>query len=149
MINYDELFNIAKISLIRNALKYVQKNGLEGETHFYITFKTGMRGVKIPEFLRAKYPNEMTIVLQHSFSDLTVSETDFGVNLSFGGHPFYIVIPFNTIVEFKDPSAGFILGINPYETEINNPEEPAVQNLPIEESAIDDSNIIDFSKFRK
>ncbi|MCL2629678.1 MAG: ClpXP protease specificity-enhancing factor SspB [Alphaproteobacteria bacterium] len=148
-MNYDVFIERSKMYIVREALRHVQSHGLGGSTHFYITFKTGFRGVKIPDFLKARYPDVITIVLQHSFTNLNVSDTGFGVGLAFNGQPFYIVVPFNSLVEFKDPSVNFVLGFIP---EDNFETDSVEQSLPLEGgSSIPQasSNIIDLEKFRK
>lgn len=106
-INYDKLINNNLLGVVRDALKIAADQGLPGENHFYITFKTNFKGVKIPKMLQIQYPENMTIVLQHQFSDLSVSEKAFSVVLVFGGVPYTLVIPFAAITYFADPYAKF------------------------------------------
>ena len=106
-INYDKLINANLLGVVRDALKIVAEQGLPSENHFYITFKTNFKGVKIPKMLQIQYPENMTIVLQHQFSDLTVSESRFSVVLVFGGVPYTLIIPFASITYFADPYAKF------------------------------------------
>ena len=88
-------------------LQHTAEHGLSGGHHFYLTFTTGADGVELAPDLRAKYPDEMTIVLQHQFWDLTVENDRFGVTLKFRGQPARIVIPFAAISAFGDPSVNF------------------------------------------
>lgn len=106
-INYDKLINSNLLGVVRDALKIAAEQGLPAENHFYITFKTNFKGVKIPKMLQIQYPENMTIVLQHQFSDLTVSDSKFSVVLVFGGVPYTLVIPFAAISYFADPYAKF------------------------------------------
>ena len=106
-INYDKLINHNLLGVVRDALKIVEQQGLPGENHFYITFRTNYKGVKIPQMLQIQYPENMTIVLQHQFSELTVSDTKFSVVLVFGGVPYTLIIPFAAITYFADPYAKF------------------------------------------
>lgn len=106
-INYDKLINNNLLGVVRDALKIAADQGLPAENHFYITFKTNFKGVKIPKMLQIQYPENMTIVLQHQFSDLTVSDTKFSVVLVFGGVPYTLIIPFASITYFADPYAKF------------------------------------------
>jgi len=109
-INYQDLLEMALRKVVKDALTHAQFNGLGNNgAHFYITFRTREPGVIIPDFLRLRYPEVMTIVLQHSFSNLNVSDSEFGVTLTFDGRPFYIRVPYNALVEFKDPSVDFML----------------------------------------
>lgn len=106
-IRYDLLTQQALRSVVRSVLADTAKKGLPGEHHFYISFETQADGVKLSERLRAQYPEEMTIILQHQFWDLTVSETGFEVGMSFGGIPEKLHIPFAAITGFFDPSVQF------------------------------------------
>jgi uncharacterized protein len=106
-IRYDLLVQDALRSVVRNVLIDVGKNGLPGEHHFYISFKTGAPGVRISNRLREQYPDEMTIVMQHQFWDLGITEHTFEVGLSFGGVPERLLVPFDAIVGFFDPSVQF------------------------------------------
>ncbi len=106
-IRYDLLTQQALRGVVRTVLADVAKKGLPGDHHFFISFSTGAEGVRISERLRAQYPQEMTIILQHQFWDLTVSEHGFDVGLSFGGVMEKLSIPFDAINGFFDPSVQF------------------------------------------
>jgi hypothetical protein len=106
-IRYDLLVREALRTVVRNVLSDVAKTGLPGEHHFYISFDSTAEGVRLSPRLRAQHPEEMTIVLQHQFWDLTVSETGFEVGLSFGGVPERLVVPFQAMKGFFDPSVQF------------------------------------------
>jgi hypothetical protein len=108
-IRYDILAQEALRALVRNVLVDVAKNGLPGQHHFYVTFDTLADGVRISPRLRGQYPEDMTIVLQHQFWDLIVTDTGFEVGLSFNGIPERLVVPFATIKRFVDPSVQFAL----------------------------------------
>ena len=94
-------------TLIFDVLKDVEKNGLPGEHHFFITFDTTVEGVEISEWLRKRYPEEMTIVIQHWFDGLNVKEDGFDITLNFGDQPESLVVPFIAILTFVDPSVEF------------------------------------------
>lgn len=115
MLRYDRMVEAAKRGVVKQALREVLTRGgqLPGEHHFYVTFRTDAEGVDIPDYLRAKYPTEMTIVLQYQFYDLTVDADKFGVTLSFGGVLRRLVIPYVTIITFADPSVNFVLQFQP------------------------------------
>ena len=115
-INYQQLLDKALKSVVKEALIYAQFNGLGDDTSFFITFKTRDPGVVLPDFLRIRYPDLMTIVLQYSYNNLNVSDKEFGVQLTFDGRPFFIRVPFSALVEFKDPSTEFILSFRPQQT---------------------------------
>jgi hypothetical protein len=106
-IRYDLLTQQALRGVVRTVLADAAKKGLPGEHHFFITFATRADGVRMSERLRAQYPEEMTVILQHQFWDLTVSDTGFEVGLSFGGITERLGIPFDTINAFVDPSVQF------------------------------------------
>jgi hypothetical protein len=106
-IRYDLLTQRALRGVVRGILTDVAKNGLPGEHHFYIAFNTQAPGVKISGRLREQYPQEMTIILQHQFWDLTVGTDGFEVGLSFGGISERLTVPFEAIKGFFDPSVQF------------------------------------------
>ena len=108
-IRYDILAQDALRGMVRTVLEDIAKGGLPGEHHFYITFNTGADGVRVSQRMRAQYPQDMTIVLQHQFWDLKVTEDEFEVGLSFGGVPERLVVPFAAITAFADPSVQFAL----------------------------------------
>jgi uncharacterized protein len=106
-IRYDLLTQDALRGVIRTVLTGVAVKGLQGEHHFFITFDTRVDGVRISARLRASYPGEMTIVLQHQFWDLTVGEDHFDVGLAFNGIPERLHVPFKAVKAFVDPSVPF------------------------------------------
>ncbi|MBN8998727.1 MAG: hypothetical protein J0H54_04850, partial [Rhizobiales bacterium] len=107
LIRYDILAQDALRGVVRKVLAEVAKTGLPGEHHFYITFETRAPGVRISSRMLAQYPEDMTIVLQHQFWDLTVSEHAFEVGLSFNGVPERLLVPFTAVKSFVDPSVQF------------------------------------------
>ena len=106
-IRYDLLTQQALRGVVRNVLADAVKKGLPGEHHFYITFDTRADGVRLSQRLRTQYPEEMTIILQHQFWDLAVTDEGFEVGLSFGGIPERLGIRFEAIRGFFDPSVQF------------------------------------------
>jgi hypothetical protein len=106
-IRYDILTQDALRGVIRTVLTGVAVKGLQGEHHFFITFDTRVDSVRISARLRASYPGEMTIVLQHQFWDLTVGEDHFDVGLAFNGIPERLHVPFKAVKAFMDPSVPF------------------------------------------
>ena len=108
------------------ALKEVQQNGLQAGNHFYINFTTNYEGVKIPEFLKTQYPEEMTIVIQYNFRNIQVFDAYFGISLSFNGKYHDLVVPFKSITVFADPSEPFELE---FKQEINNVMDDNEQNI--------------------
>jgi hypothetical protein len=106
-LHYSTMIDQAMRGVVRDVLRRVQGAGLPGEHHFYISFSTVYPGVKISEQLKSRYPQEITIVLQHQFWDFKVEEQYFTVTLSFGGVPEKLVIPFAALTAFADPSIKF------------------------------------------
>jgi hypothetical protein len=106
-IRYDILAQEALRGVVRTVLADAAAQGLPGEHHFYISFDPRAEGVKLSERMRSQYPEEMTVVLQHQFWDLPVTEDRFEVGLSFGGIPERVVVPFAAIKSFVDPSVQF------------------------------------------
>jgi uncharacterized protein len=109
LLPYDTWTEEALRHVLVRALQHAATDGLPGQHHFYLTFRTDFPGVEIPPRLRAQYPQEMTIVLQHQFWDLDVREDAFSVTLSFQGKPERLIVPFGTIIDFSDPAAKFTL----------------------------------------
>jgi hypothetical protein len=125
-IRYDVLARDALRGVLRRVLTDAAEHGLPGEHHFFITFLSTAEGVKLSPRLLAQYPEEMTVILQHQFWDLVVTEDRFEVGLSFGGIPERLVVPFNSIKSFFDPSVQFGLQFDPSDSAA---EAPAA-NLP-------------------
>ena len=147
-IDYQTLLDNALKTVVKDALIHAQFNGLGEGTHFFITFKTRDPGVVLPDFLRIRYPDIMTIVLQYSYNNLNVSDKEFGVQLTFDGRPFFIRVPFSALVEFKDPSVDFMLSFHPK-------AQPAADNdmeLPLDEkpgTVADPGRVVSLDDFRK
>ena len=133
-LRYDKMVEEALRSVVRDALTVAAEHGLPGEHHFYVTFLTQAPGVQIPDHVRARHPDEMTIVLQHQFWGLEVDEDWFEVTLSFSGVSERLVIPFAAVTGFADPSAKFGLQFQPvpeddeeYEGELGEPAPSAAE----------------------
>ena len=105
--HYDALVDDALRSVVRRVLTQVAETGLPGSHHFYISFRSTDPGVELPDYLRAKYPEEMTIVLQHQYWDLIIREDDFEVTVSFNKQQERILVPFAALSAFVDPSVRF------------------------------------------
>src|SRR5918992_111778 len=141
MIDYEALSQDAMRGVVRTVLGHTARSGLPGDHHFYISFDTQAPGVVLSRRLQDKYPEEMTIVLQHRFWDLVVSEDRFEVKLTFDGIPERLVVPFAAIKVFFDPSVRYGLQ---FETPDHGPEavptsqahrntavSPAARDLPL------------------
>jgi len=107
LIRYDLLVQDALRGVVRKVLTDAARDGLAGEHHFYVSFRTEAPGVRMSQRLREKYPQDMTIVLQHQFWDLSVNEHTFEVGLSFSGVPERLLVPFDALSGFFDPSVQF------------------------------------------
>ena len=130
-MNYERMTQLALRGLVRDAIRRViRDDGLPGAHHFYITFQTRFPGVEIDAQLAAKYPEEITIVIEHQFWDLTANAEDFEVTLKFGGIPKYLKVPYTAITRFHDPSVGFALQFEP----VDEAPKPAAkpQLAPVE-----------------
>jgi len=135
-IRYDVLARDALRGVLRRVLTDAAEHGLPGEHHFFITFVSTAEGVKLSPRLLAQYPEEMTIILQHQFWDLVVTEDRFEVGLSFGGIPERLVVPFSSIKSFLDPSVKFQLQFDPSDVAAETaaetlPAVPATSALPV------------------
>jgi uncharacterized protein len=125
-IRYDLLTQQALRGVVRSVLADIAKKGLPGDHHFYISFDTRADGVRLSDRLRAQYPDEMTIILQHQFWDLKVGDDEFEVGLSFGGVPERLTVAFEAISGFFDPSVQFGLQ---FEEVAEGEERPAPANV--------------------
>lgn len=110
---YDRFVGDALRGVIRRALETAMEHGLVGRHALYITLRTAAEGVELPGYLRARHPDEITIVLEHKFSDLVVEDDGFGVTLSFGGVPARLRVPYRAVLRFADPEAQFGLDFAP------------------------------------
>ncbi len=153
LIPYDEIVQDALRAVVGRVLREVeQTGGLPGEHHFYITFNTRMPGVAIPKHLSERFPEEMTIVIQHRFWDLKVEEDGFTVGLSFGGVPSTLNVPFAAVTQFHDPAVEFALTFQanaadalPEEHEVAENDVPGAAAEP----ADDGSNVVSVDFTRK
>lgn len=127
-INYELLVENALKDVVRSALMITQQTGLPGETHFFITFNTTHDDVDIPSRLKESHPDKMTIIIQHQFWDLVVDHSHFEITLSFGGQKEHLSIPFTSITEFNDPSAGFGLQFTMMENNDNEEHDTSDSN---------------------
>lgn len=127
LLDYSKLMENAVRTVVREALSITAEFGLPGLHHFYITFLTGADGVSIPGHLSAAHPDEMTIVLENQFWDLEVNEADFAISLGFSGVRERLVVPFDAVTSFVDPSVKFGLQFGPQgpDTEAAAPDAPA------------------------
>ena len=156
-IDYGNLMHRAMRSLIQQVLVDVQKDGLPGQHHFFITFDTMHPDVEIADWLSDRYPGEMTIVIQHWFADLDVTDEGFAITLNFGDNPEPLYVPYDAIKTFVDPSVEFGLRFETQDSD-DDSDDDDVPEAPMEEmaepAAEDDSSpreaeVVSLDKFRK
>jgi hypothetical protein len=153
LIPYDEIVQDALRAVVGRVLREVERSGgLPGDHHFYITFKTRMAGVSIPKHLMERFPDEMTIVIQHRFWDLKVEHEGFSVGLSFGGVPAMLQVPFAAVTQFHDPAVEFALTFQANAEEPPPEEHEKAENDRPDaaaEPAEDGSNVVSVDFTRK
>lgn len=147
-IDYGNLMHRAMRSLIQEVLEDVAEHGLPGAHHFFITFDTRAHGVEMADWLRDRYPAEMTIVIQHWYEGLEVTDEGFSITLNFGNQPEPLVIPFDAVRTFVDPSVEF--GLRFESTEEEDDEEAGMEEDAEEEEAPQkDAEVVSLDSFRK
>ena len=139
MINYQKILNQNIRNVLKDILKQIEKDGISGNNQLYITFSTIDKRVKIPKWLKEKYPSEMTIIIQYEFYNLKVNENNFCITLSFSDINTELKIDYNSVISIADPVANFGLKFNE-DSKIKTKKE---NNLKIK------NNIISFSNYKK
>ena len=151
-LDYERMVREALIEVPRRALRLAAREGLPGEHHFYVSFRTGDPGVSVSPSLRARHPEEMTVVLQHQYWDLAVGDDAFSVTLRFGGAPERLHVPFAALTAFADPAAEFGLRFDrPGEaTVVTGREEEGVgEDVAQAEGETRAGNVVDIRAFRR
>jgi len=148
MADYQKILNNNLLNVFVDILKDIEKNGLDGNNHLYITFKTNNPKNIVPNWLLQKYPNEMTIVIQHEYYHLSVNKHYFNIGLSFNNKKSDLKISFDSITSFADPSANFGLNyqFNKSDEEIAQKKKKDIKDKGEKYKA---SNVINFSNFKK
>lgn len=153
LIPYEAWTDDALRDVVARALELAGSQGLPGEHHFYLTFRTDHPGTKVPGHLKARYPQEMTIVLQHQFEALTVDRTTriFSVQLYFGGMPATLVIPFGALTGFADPAVRYGLRFQPQMEDAVAEPEPAEEPVPAPAPAAPEgpAQVVSLDAFRR
>ena len=151
LMRYDAMAQDALRGVVRSALKRaVAPGGLPGAHHFYVTFKTEAPGVSGPPDILTKYPDEMTIVLQHQFWDLAPGDSFFTVTLKFGGEPKKLTIPYAAVTRFYDPSVQFLLQFEAPAIEAEKkPARKPRAVLPPETDPDGEPKVVSLDQFRK
>lgn len=146
-IDYGNLMHRAMRGLIQSVLTDVAENGLPGAHHFFITFDTTHPDVEMADWLKSRYPSEMTVVIQHWFENLAVDENGFSVTLNFGNQPEPLVIPFDAVRTFVDPSVEFGLRFETHGDDED--EDEAEEDDAPEPPRQHDAEVVSLDKFRK
>ena len=149
-INYAQMMQKAMQGLMIDVLKKTSINGLPGNHHYFISFKTKSEGVKVADWIKERYPEEMTIVIQHWFDNLDVNDKCFSITLNFGDNPENLTIPWDSILTFVDPSVEFGLRFESEENKDNDIHEEIPESNMIEiEEENNIAEIVNLDNFRK
>lgn len=148
-IDYGNLMHRAMRGLIQTVLTDVSVNGLPGTHHFFITFDTTHPDVAIADWLRARYPAEMTIVIQHWFDNLVVTDEGFTITLNFGDNPEPMVVPFDAVRTFVDPSVEFGLRFETHSDDDDDDEDDDNATDDAPDGARPAAEVVSLDKFRK
>lgn len=148
-IDYGNLMHRAMRGLIQSVLQDVSENGLPGAHHFFITFDTNHPDVAIADWLKTRYPSEMTVVIQHWFENLEVTDKGFSVTLNFGNQPEPLVIPFDAVRTFVDPSVEFGLRFETHSDAEDDEDEDEDDDGDDDPTPPRDAQVVSLDKFRK
>ena len=154
-INYKVLIENAMLNMVRDILKKISQSGLPKNHHFLITFFSNSKGVIIPDWMKEKYPDKMTIIIRNWFENLNVTEKKFQISLNFNNTVEHLTIPFSSLELFADPSVDFAISFNQINTLSNNENEIKAERG--DENAIKkkeklnkkNENVIDLKNFKK
>ena len=149
-LDYGKLMHRAMRGLIQEVLEGVERDGLPGEHHFFITFDTGHPDAELADWLSDRYPEEMTVVMQHWYDDLDVTDDGFAVTLNFGDAPERLYIPYDAIKTFVDPSVEFGLRFESQDDDEDDdlPPEPTSDETP-DPAPQKDAEVVRLDQFRK
>jgi len=156
LLRYDKMIEAAMRGVVRQAISEAARHGLPGAHHFYISFRTDHPGTVVPDYLKSRYPQEMTIVLQYQFWGLDVEEESFSVTLSFNNVHERLTVPFEAVTVFADPTAKFTLPFQAVPAPAAQPQPPAgdtkpeaAASTPAEEPPAEGAKVVTLDAFRK
>ena len=142
MIEYEKILRKNMLNVLKDILINISNNGLSHNNHLYITFLTNQKNNKLPNWIKQKYPNEMTIVIQYEYYNLEVKKDNFSITLSFNNVKTSLVIGFSSVISFADPSANFGLILNKNRNRNINKKH-------LEKNKSKKNNVINFSNYKK
>ena len=142
MIEYQKILDKNMLNVFKDILKNIKDNGLSNNNHLYITFLTNNKNVELPNWLKQKYPQEMTIIIQYEYYDLEINENNFSITLSFNDIKTNLTIDYSCIISFADPSANFGLILQK-----NKAKNKLKRKFESKKSKKD--NVINFSNYKK
>ena len=142
MIEYQKILKVNMINVFKDTLKNIRDNGLSNNNHLYITFITNHKNVELPNWLKQKYPEEMTILIQYEYYDLKINKNNFSISLSFNNIKTNLIIDFDSIISFADPSANFGLILQ-------KTKNKKKLNKNTENQTSKKDNVINFSNYKK
>ena len=142
MIEYQKILDKNMLNVLKDILENIRDNGISNNNHLYITFLTNHKNVELPHWLKQKYPQEMTIIIQYEYYDLEINKNNFSITLSFDDIKTNLKINYNAIVSFADPSSNFglILQKNKMQKKLNKKSETNISKK---------DNVINFSNYKK
>ena len=153
-MNYKVLIEDAMLNMVRDILKKISKDGLPKKHHFLITFSSRTKGVIIPDWMKEKYPDKMTIIIRNWFENLNVTDKKFEISLNFNNNVERLTVPFNSLELFADPSVDFAISFNQFNGTINSETEVDKETrdqIATKKEALSkkSENVIDLKNFKK
>jgi hypothetical protein len=152
-MNYKVLIEDAMLNMVRDILKKISKDGLPKKHHFLITFSSRTKGVIIPDWMKEKYPDKMTIIIRNWFENLNVTDKKFEISLNFNNNVERLTVPFNSLELFADPSVDFAISFNQFNSMLSKPEvdQETSDQIATKKEALSkkSENVIDLKNFKK
>ena len=152
-MNYKVLIENAMLNMVRDILKKISKDGLPKKHHFLITFSSRTKGVIIPDWMKEKYPDKMTIIIRNWFENLNVTDKKFEISLNFNNNVERLTVPFNSLELFADPSVDFAISFNQFNSMLSKPkvDKETSDQIATKKEALSkkSENVIDLKNFKK